>query len=117
MTVITSKQSKKRRSIKTRSKLNLTSGKPRLSVFRSHKSMFVQIIDDLKGNTLVSAHTQGLQGKEVKRIEIARALGELIAKKAKEKKISAVVFDRGSYRYHGLVKAVAEGARKGGLIL
>ncbi|NCD00948.1 50S ribosomal protein L18 [bacterium] len=109
-------QKKARLHKKVRSKI--FSGDPtvlRLSVFRSNKELFLQIIDDVKGVTLVSASTKELKKKGTK-TEQAFELGKVIAEKAKDKKISKVVFDRGSYRYHGRVKAVAEGAREGGLV-
>lgn len=107
-----------------------TSARPRLSVFRSNKFMYAQIIDDEKGTTLVSATDKVLEGKSVgakkdskktgkggrtKKLERAKAVGEAIANLAKEKKIEKVVFDRGGFLYSGRVKALAEGARAGGL--
>ena len=105
-----------RRAARVRAKVSGTASRPRLSVFRSNIAMYLQLIDDEHGLTLVSADTKELK-KEVKKskVEIARELGELLAKKAQEKKISAAVFDRAGYRYHGRVKAAAEGARAGGL--
>jgi len=95
----------------------------RLSVFRSNKHIYAQIIDDEKGKTLVAASDQELirregRGKELKisKIEKAKMVGKLIAEKAKLKEITKVWFDRGKFRYHGRVKALAEGAREGGLI-
>src|SRR3989338_7555719 len=94
-----------------------TSEKPRLAVFRSNKFTYIQIIDDIKGHTLASASTQELaeKGKKAKKVEIAKALGMLIAEKAKKAGIKSVIFNRSHYKYHGRVKAVAEGAREGGL--
>lgn len=86
------------------SKIRKLGRRPRLSVFRSNKAIYAQVIDDGKGKTLVEAHGQA-----------AGSVGEALAKKALTKKVKEVVFDRGSYRYHGRVKALAEGARKGGL--
>jgi len=91
----------------------------RLSVFRSNKHIYGQIIDDQKGISLVSSSDLKIDKKSVaahKKSEIAQLVGEEIAKKALKKKIKSVVFDRGGYKYHGRVKALAEGARKGGLI-
>lgn len=102
-----------RRHAKVRAKIAGNSARPRLSVFRSNRGMFLQIIDDLNGKTLVSAASSEVKAKT--KTEAALALGKLIATKAKDKKIEAIVFDRGAYRYHGRVKAVAEGAREGGL--
>ena len=99
-----------------RSKTKGTSEKPRLSVFRSNKAIYAQVIDDEKQKTIVGAWQGEISAKEnSKKTDKARQLGALIAKKAIQKKISKVVFDRGSYKYHGRVKAVAEGAREGGL--
>jgi len=89
---------------------------PRLSVFRSNKYLSVQIIDDMTGTTMASAHIKEINNFEkLTRMEQATALGKLIADKAKKGKIQAVLFDRGSYAYHGLVRSIAEGAREGGL--
>lgn len=109
-------QGKKLRQKRIRSKTAGTAQKPRLSVFRSNKSIYAQVIDDKKHATIVGAWQGELSTKEKsKKIDKAKELGLLIAKKALSKKISKVVFDRGSYKYHGRVKAVAEGAREGGL--
>ncbi len=105
-----------RRHARVRSKITGTPERPRLSVFRSNRGMFLQLIDDLNQKTLVSAAATEIKTKTAK-IELGKALGLLIAKKAQEKKITKVVFDRSSYQYHGRVKAVAEGARAGGLEL
>jgi len=104
-----------RRHARVRSKIEGTAARPRLSVFRSNAGLFLQLIDDLNGVTLVSADSHELKGTKKTKVELAKELGELLAKKAQAKKIGAVVFDRGGYRYHGRVKAVAEGARQGGL--
>lgn len=93
---------------------NLKKTRPRLSVFRSNKYIFAQIINDQKGITLVSASQKEIE-KKTGNLVIAQEVGKLLAKRALDKKISEVVFDRGRYKYHGLVKALAEGARKGGL--
>jgi large subunit ribosomal protein L18 len=104
-----------RRHAKVRSTISGTAERPRLNVFRSNSGMFLQLIDDLNGVTLVSASSKEIKTKTGTKVDLSRELGELIAKKGLEKKITAVVFDRGSYRYHGRVKAAAEGARAGGL--
>jgi large subunit ribosomal protein L18 len=114
---------KERRRKRVRAKIFGTSERPRLSVFRSHKHIYCQIINDEKGKTLVSASDFELKSEERKNIKkderrkvaIAFKVGELIAKKALEKGIEKVVFDRDGYKYHGRVKALAEGARSGGL--
>ena len=110
------KMERQRRHLRVRRKISGTAERPRLCVFRSNTNIYVQIIDDVAGNTLVSASTLD---KEIKtkhsNIEVAKELGALIAKKAKAKKIEEVVFDRGGYIYHGVVKELAEAAREGGL--
>lgn len=104
-----------------RKKILGTSDKPRLSVFRSLNHLYAQFIDDLAGRTLLGLSTRskefGVVGKkgEAGNVKGARALGKIAAKKALEKKIERVVFDRGGFLYHGRVKAFAEGAREGGL--
>ena len=94
-------------------------GRPRLSVFRSSKQIYAQIIDDEKGVTLVAASSLEKENRETLKtgadIEAAKVVGKLIAERAVAKGVKAVVFDRGAYMYHGRVKALAEGAREGGL--
>lgn len=94
-----------------------TSERPRLSVFRSNKQIYAQIIDDMEGRTIVSASSREKEvaGNEGPRVKKSQLVGELIAKKAKDAGINHVVFDRGGYRYHGRVKSLADAARKGGL--
>ncbi len=100
--------------------------RPRVSVFRSHKHIYAQIINDVEGHTLVALSSlspevrtkvEELKSKgEIKgKIDVARLVGRMLAEKAKEKGITKVVFDRGGYKYHGRVKALAEGLREGGL--
>ena len=109
------KQLKKhRRHIKIRAKIIGTKDRPRFSVFRSNQHTYVQLIDDQKGKTLVSINDLKMKSKENK-TEISKQIGKLAAEKALEKKIKEVVFDRGGYKYHGRVKAIAEAARKAGL--
>ena len=92
--------------------------RPRMSVFRSNKSIYVQLIDDLAGHTLVSATSAETSGDDkMSKIDQAKSVGKQIANKAKEAGINTVVFDRGGYLYHGRVKALAEAAREGGLKL
>ena len=107
---------RERRRKRIRAKLMGTKKRPRLSVFRSNKYLFVQLIDDVAGKTLLgmSEKTFSKKGKLTK-VEIASLLGEALAKKAKSKKISTIVFDRAGYKYHGRVKVLADGVRKGGL--
>ncbi len=105
-----------RRHARVRRKISGTPECPRLCMYRSNTNIYAQIIDDVNGNTLVSASTMD---KEVKtkhaNKEAAKEVGALIAKRAKDKKIVDVVFDRSGYRYHGVVKELAESARQGGL--
>ncbi len=107
-------QDKKTRRIKRiRKKIAFVSNRPRLSVFRSNVNIYAQIIDDSKAITIVSASSKEIKGST--KTEQATEVGKLIAKKGLEAKISEVVFDKGSFRFHGRVKALAEGAREGGL--
>jgi len=89
--------------------------RPRLTVFRSNNGIYAQVIDDLEGKTLVSASSAEVKESGLKKAEMAEKVGKLPAAKAKEKNLDNVVFDRGSYLYHGRVKSLAEGARKGGI--
>jgi large subunit ribosomal protein L18 len=115
----TTRAARHRRHIRVRERVAGTSNKPRLSVYRSLNHIYAQIIDDTAGHTLASATDaeEGIRGqsKGKKKSEVAGLVGESLAKKAKEKGIAAVVFDRGGFKYHGRVKAFAEAARKGGL--
>ena len=110
------KMERRRRHIRVRRKVSGTAERPRLCVYRSNANIYAQIIDDVAGNTLVQASTLD---KEIKikhaNKEAAKELGTLIAKRAADKKIKTVVFDRGGYIYHGVVKELAEAAREGGL--
>lgn len=111
-------QQRTRRRARIRAKVEGTKARPRLSVFRSNAHLFAQLINDEKGETLASFSTKKLAEKESKgktKSEQAFMVGEELAKLAKEKKVKAVVFDRGGYQYHGRVQQIAEGARKGGL--
>lgn len=114
-------KSRQRRHERIRKKVFGTAGKPRLSVFKSLSNIYVQLIDDTTGKTLVAASTiekdvnTGL--KHGGNVEAAKKVGASIAAKALEKNIKTVVFDRGGYQYHGCVKALAEAAREKGLIL
>ena len=116
ITKIDRKAERVRRHKRVRNKISGTAECPRLSVFRSNTNLYVQVIDDENQVTLVSASTLD---KEIKtkhaNKEAAKELGALIAKKAKAKNIETVVFDRGGYIYHGVVKELAEAAREGGL--
>ena len=111
------KQEKRyRRHIRIRAKIKGTKKCPRLSVFRSNKYIYAQLIDDLNGKTLVSVSDIKINKKnKLNKIEKAKEIGSSLAKKAIDSKIKKIVFDRGGYKYHGRIKAVAEGAREGGL--
>ena len=127
------RERRKRRHKRVRSKAFGTKEIPRFCVFRSNKHIYAQLIDDTEGRTIFAVSDQelkkspririsSLRGKKVKeevirtgKVIVAYKVGELLAKKALEKKIERVVFDRGGYKYHGRVKAVADGARDGGL--
>jgi large subunit ribosomal protein L18 len=107
---------KLRRKIRTRSKTKGTTQKPRLSVFRSNQYIYAQVIDDEKGKTIIGVSEKNLSKKEkVNKTAKAKELGVVLAKKAIAKKVQNVVFDKGSYSYHGRIKSFAEGAREGGL--
>lgn len=107
--------SKIQRAKRTRKHLNLDKKYPRVSVFRSNRYISVQVIDDVKNTTVASMSEKKIEGDKVTKSEKARKLGVLLAKEAIKHKIKKVVFDRGSYAYHGRVKQVAEGLREGGL--
>lgn len=110
-------QQKKRRQQRIRAKIRGTGEKPRLTVFRSNSAIYVQAIDDEKRQTIISASEKDVVKKEEKllKTQTARLVGKLIAERLVAKKVKAVVFDKGSYRYHGRVRELAEGAREGGL--
>jgi large subunit ribosomal protein L18 len=112
-------RSRKRRHIRVRKKVVGTAARPRLVVTRSSKHMFVQVIDDTAGHTLAYASTMeaDLRGFDGDKTAKSRRVGELVAARAKQAGVSAVVFDRGGNKYHGRVAAVADGAREGGLEL
>ena len=100
-----------------RSRISGTSERPRLSVFRSNRHIYAQLIDDLDGRTLAAAssHDEEIEGKNP--LERANAVGKLLGKRAKDAGLDTAVFDRNGYKYHGRVQALAEGAREGGLTL
>lgn len=105
-----------RRKIRVRAKISGTAECPRLSVYRSLKHIQAQLIDDVVGKTLIAVSDQEIKaGAKMTKTEVAQKVGENLAKKAAEKKIGTAVFDRNRFRYHGRVKALAEGARAGGL--
>ncbi len=110
------KTSKSRRKTKVRQNVQGTKSTPRLSVFRSNKYIYAQLIDDIAGKTLVSVFdvSKKLHEKKAK-VDASKEVGIELAKRALEKNIQKAVFDRGEYRYHGRVKSLADGAREGGL--
>lgn len=112
----TKQQRRRRRHRRIRAKVFGTAEIPRLSSFRSSKHIYAQLIDDTAGRVIVSADDREIRVKKGKnKRDRAKEVGKLIAKKTLEKKIEKVIFDRGGYKYHGRVKALAEGAREGGL--
>lgn len=108
---------RKKRHARVRAKLSGTPERPRLNVFRSNNHIYAQLIDDVTAKTLVSASTvdKELELKATGNVEAAQKVGELLAKRAVEKGLNKVVFDRGGYLYHGRIKALAEAARENGL--
>ena len=98
-----------------RSRVSGTADRPRLAVFRSVKHIYAQVIDDTKGHTVVAAGSSEKDSKNGGNVAGAKEIGKLVAERAKDKGIKAVVFDRGGYQYHGRVKALAEAAREAGL--
>lgn len=109
------KNAKKQRKIRISSVLKGTAERPRLSVFRSNKHMHAQLIDDQKHVTILGATERNVTGISGNKTEKAKKIGMELANLAKKKNITKVIFDKGSYRYHGRVKALADGAREGGL--
>lgn len=101
--------------MRVRKKLQAVSSRPRLSVFRSNKHIWAQIIDDNKGVTLAAVNDKKLKGSELTKTQKAAIVGELVAQIALKNKIKKVTFDRGSYKYHGRIKSLAQAARKEGL--
>jgi large subunit ribosomal protein L18 len=115
MTLKTKPQSRLRRRRRVRAKVRGTAERPRLSVFRSNRGIQAQVIDDVTGHTLAAVNWTEGDLKDLKSMDQAKRAGELLAERAKTAGVESVVFDRGGYRYHGRVKALAEGAREGGL--
>ena len=112
---LTTEQKRKRRHRRVRGRVHGSAARPRLCVFRSSKGIYAQVIDDDAGVTLASASTLALDGASGSKSERAAEVGKLVAQRAREAGIAKVVFDRGGYLYHGRVKALADGAREGGL--
>ena len=116
MTVATRPAKRLKRRRRVRAKVTGTAERPRISVFRSNRGVFAQLIDDDSGRTLAAVNWTEEELKSLKRMEQAAKAGRLLAERAKAAGIETAVFDRGGYQYHGRVKALAEGAREGGLI-
>ncbi|MFN2612994.1 MAG: 50S ribosomal protein L18 [Solirubrobacterales bacterium] len=115
MSVATKPQKRLRRRRRVRAKVRGSAERPRLSVFRSNRGVFAQLIDDDAGRTMAAVTWTETDLRGLDRMEQAKKAGALIAKRAAEAGVSSCVFDRGGYRYHGRVKALADGAREGGL--
>jgi large subunit ribosomal protein L18 len=115
MTVVTKRQARLRRRRRVRARVVGTAKRPRLSVYRSNRGLFAQLIDDTAGHTLAAVNWIEPELRELGPTEQARKAGELIAERGKAAGVETCVFDRGGYQYHGRVQALAEGAREGGL--
>ena len=116
MSATTIRQARARRKRRIRGRISGTTERPRVSVFRSNKAIYAQLVDDAAAATLVSARSAEIDAAGLKKADVAKKVGELLAQRAKDKGIERVVFDRSGYLYHGRVKALAEGAREGGLV-
>jgi large subunit ribosomal protein L18 len=117
MTVATAEQRRLKRRRRVRAKVVGTAARPRVSVFRSNRGLFAQLIDDETGRTLASAQWTESDLRGLKPMERATRVGEVLAQRAREAGVERAVFDRGGYQYHGQVRALAEGAREGGLAI
>jgi large subunit ribosomal protein L18 len=115
MTVLTAPARRLKRRRRVRAKVHGTAERPRISVFRSNRGIFVQLVDDVAGQTLAAVNWTESELRSLKPMDQARRAGELLAERAKAAGVDTAVFDRGGYRYHGRVKALAEGARESGL--
>ena len=115
MSVKTTTAGRRRRHLRVRKKVRGTAARPRLSVFRSNKGLFAQLIDDVDGRTVAAVNWTESEFRSLASMEQAKAVGQALAKRAKEAGVESCVFDRGGYQYHGRVAALAEGAREGGL--
>ena len=115
MTVATRPAKRLKRRRRVRAKITGTAERPRISVFRSNRGVFAQLIDDAEGKTLAAVNWTEDDLKSLPRMEQAKKAGELLAERAKAAGVENAVFDRGGYQYHGRVKALADGAREGGL--
>jgi large subunit ribosomal protein L18 len=115
MTITTKPAQRLRRRRRVRAKITGTAERPRISVFRSNRGISAQLIDDARGHTLAAVNWTEAELRTLGTGDQARRVGELLAQRAKEAGVTEVVFDRGGYKYHGRVKALADGAREGGL--
>jgi large subunit ribosomal protein L18 len=115
MSSLSTREARKRRHRRVRGKIAGTAECPRLAVFRSNRGIFAQLVDDEAGRTLVSANWLGVKSRSGNKTDQATEVGKAVAAAAKKAGIQRCVFDRGGYLYHGRVKALAEGAREGGL--
>ena len=115
MSVKTKPAKRLKRRRRVRSKVQGTAERPRLSVFRSNRGVFAQLIDDVAGRTIVAVNWIEPELRNLQSMEQAKKAGELLAQRAKEAGVNTAVFDRGGYQFHGRVAALAEGAREGGL--
>lgn len=115
MTVLSKPAKRLKRRRRVRAKVVGTAERPRISVFRSNKGISAQLIDDDRGHTVAAVNWTEAGVKDLRATEQARRVGELLAERAKAAGVETAVFDRGGYQYHGRVKALAEGAREGGL--
>jgi large subunit ribosomal protein L18 len=115
MSATSIREARARRKRRIRGRISGTAERPRVSVFRSNRAIYAQLVDDSTAITLASARSGEVDASGLKKAEVARKVGELLAQRAKDKGIESVVFDRSGYLYHGRVKALAEGAREGGL--
>jgi large subunit ribosomal protein L18 len=115
MSVLTNRQRRLKRRRRVRARVNGTAERPRLSVYRSNKGIFAQLVDDTNGQTLAAVNWIEPELRKLTASEQAKKAGELLAERAKSAGVESCVFDRGGYQYHGRVKALAEGAREGGL--
>jgi large subunit ribosomal protein L18 len=116
MTVLSKRQSRLRRRRRVRARITGTAERPRLSIYRSNRGVFAQLIDDGKGHTVAAVNWIEPELRKLTASEQAKRAGELLAERAKKAGVETCVFDRGGYQYHGRVQALAEGAREGGLV-
>jgi large subunit ribosomal protein L18 len=117
MTVLSKPKQRLRRRRRVRAKIHGTAARPRVSVFRSNRGIFAQLVDDERGHTVASVSWTEAELRSLKPMEQATRAGALLAERAKAAGVERAVFDRGGYQYHGRVKALAEGAREAGLAL